>query len=216
MASMLVMLVGLWMTAGMSFSLAVAADDLRWRGWRVIGGVMTPPAGKPAGLLETIWTQYRDVLFSPFVNVETSPFQLWRGPAAGAWAATLFVGGIVMPIAFLLLPQTFGRTRVRRVHLLRGMAYTFVGTWLALLLGMICLAYVYGSGDELAYGWCFTAIGLIWSVVSWRWVVCDYLRLPQPKRVWLAMCTIGLLSGAVAGAILLPGEMHLYHWTWRL
>ncbi|HZW09318.1 MAG TPA: hypothetical protein VFF69_05385 [Phycisphaerales bacterium] len=203
----LVLLVGLaWVVLGVSTALMMAAES--WIARPAGGGMF---ATRPEGweILAVAWREYRRELFVPFLSIESPPLLIRAGPLVAAWMAALAVATAVMPLAFLLLPQTLRRTRVRRAHLLRAAAYTIPGPTILLVFGAVTIA---GTRLEefLVYAWVLTLAGVSWLLNAWRRVTRDYLRLAQSRGVWLAMSTISVLSGAIAGALLLPGEVAAY------
>lgn len=213
--SLLLVAAILWIGLGVSSSLMLASWTRNWWGWRATtGGVAAAPTSPPS-LVEIAWMEHKDVLFMPLVVRGASVLGVHRGPLIGAWMISLAVATVAMPLSFLLLPQTFRRTRVRRSHLLRAAAYTTVAPATLVLVGAGALAW-WADERFFAFAWALTLLGVFWLLGAWRRIARDYLRLPQHRAVWFAMATIALLAGAVAGALMLPGELHYYPWTWRL
>jgi hypothetical protein len=122
------------------------------------------------------------------------------------------LGDLLMPLVFLLLPETLRRCRVRKMHLLRGVAYS-LGP-LPLIMGLVVVAHLV----DFTYHWQWArwllaldefVPGLpsrynvpsllmgVWLVWFWWRFVRSYLRLPRPEAVAAAMLTIAGLTSLI-------------------
>jgi hypothetical protein len=120
---------------------------------------------------------------------------------------------LLMPLAFVALPETLRRARVRRRHLLRVAAYSLV------LLPFLVYApeLIRGLGKEFAFytaNWTLSwrisrlfdhyaqharlAAVSLFVLFWWRAAAKHYLRLPHATPVALATYTITLLAAAIA------------------
>lgn len=108
----------------------------------------------------------------------------------------------VMPLLMLVLGQTFRRTRVRRVHLIRGLAYSLPSTLAAAVVAVIGL----GIADAcrrllgvavpleeslvllLALG------GPVYQGLWWGSFVRRYLRLPHAAVVAVVLMLVSVLA----------------------
>ncbi len=138
----------------------------------------------------------------------------------------VFVALAIMPVAFVLLPQTLGRARVRRAHVARMWLYSMMLPLTVLAAWAVGLAVLTAVGEHaiakgfnpwewadginndpphmlfaLRYslpGFVFSALITAW--IGW-WTLCacrHYLRLDQPRRVAMALTTIVFLSAMAA------------------
>ncbi|MCC6677124.1 MAG: hypothetical protein IT436_08265 [Phycisphaerales bacterium] len=124
---------------------------------------------------------------------------------------------LFMPLAYLLLPRTFRRVRVRRRHLLRIWIYSLVGFasfWhLALWIAVACLLVAVQTplnGEPLWAGMIMVTLPVLWIVWWWYRASRDYLRLPTPGFVtvmlsalafaaaWLVMALVALAMPAIS------------------
>lgn len=152
------------------------------------------------------------------------PFTFWNWRFRGAvppWLPGVLTMTFVMPLTFLLLPETLRRARVRRGHLWRLGAYASAGAaaaWLVWFSALVVRSWWNGPLDgtpaedlarwlirnkaAVAVGW------LLWFGAYWWYGIRRYLRLEHPLGVLLAMLTISLLLGAAGQllAVFLTGE----------
>lgn len=128
------------------------------------------------------------------------------------WGLVLWFA--MLPPSFLLLPQTFRRTRIRHAHLWRLFAYSL--TPLPLLAGLWLLVQLqYSNITPIDHFWrtlrnwtraldpenwpapLFGAAAA-WLAAYWYVGTGRYLRLPHAPAVWAAMLSVsGLLSALV-------------------
>lgn len=130
---------------------------------------------------------------------------------------------------FLVLGATLSRCHVRRVHLLRGLAYSLV---FLPIPGAITIAGTLFSSLGGVWGWRvpgtpvnyhLTAITLhtgaialqgAWLARYW-WIFCTrYLRLPHSFGVVVAMLLIGALSALAALLLISWGDIVIEAGTW--
>jgi hypothetical protein len=146
-------------------------------------------------------------------------FGNFGGAAAGdsPWIV-LAVGCFLMtPAAFLLLPFTLRRCRVRGAHLFRVAAYSLAGLpLLVLVAGVLQLftppwQWVRGfSADRVVvalFGY-FGALPLMslgWLMIFWWFAATRYLRIPHAAAVVATMLAVAFLFSAVTVAFLHPG-----------
>jgi hypothetical protein len=149
-------------------------------------------------------------------------FRRW---ALQPWLGVAFIAVLAMPFAFVFLPETLRRARVRPRHLLRIWMYGFVSlplafgapAFLATLAALATYADVkfHGAGfwlEGLGVGivrrqW---VLGLgcigVWMMVWWTAAAGRYLRLPRPAVVAGAMTVLAMLLAAAAIAAI-PGGL---------
>lgn len=138
----------------------------------------------------------------------------------------------VMPAAFLLLPFTLRRARVRSMHLVRVGAWSLVGV--PMILGLIALAllgleliswltgylmprqsiYIPTRAEEIigaiaepfinGLDRIFPSALLAWTVVWWGFAVGRYLKLPRPWLVTGVMALLSVLLAAALGFLIPP------------
>ena len=124
------------------------------------------------------------------------------------------LGIVLLPVltagSFLPLTRTFGRMRLRRVHLVRGAAYWYASV--AIGVGFWALMWLYfrvaatwwtlprglaNALDQLGpivAGWIIGAAWLVWHVVYWWSFSKRYLRVPHAFGVAAAAMATGLLA----------------------
>jgi hypothetical protein len=139
---------------------------------------------------------------------------------------TLFLA--LVPVTFLLLPDTLRIARVRRVHILRIAGWSLVGPSLLLnLVSMVSLvgAAIYAVADALQIApllegtaqaafegwsrWGFLVLNILlvgWGFVWWGLALSRYLKLPVPWLITLCLSIIAFLAAFLI-CLLLP-------WTW--
>ena len=134
-----------------------------------------------------------------------------------AWTA-------LCPVAFLVLPATLRRCRVRRVHLARAGVYIGVATllaWASLWFAAVAAGTRVGGMPWMGWGRrgglagtvatlsdYVYLIGPVMAAVqwhAWRRAAGRYLRLPRPGLIALAMVTVSFLA-ATAVMVFLPGS----------
>lgn len=121
---------------------------------------------------------------------------------------------VFMPLAMLVLGQTFRAARVRRRHLARGFVYSlpvslvafWVGvsgvlTWIALPYVPIAIYQPAPPGARLIVVGALL-LGPVFVGVWWYFFVSRYLRLRHPLAVTILMLVVATLATAVAGALL--------------
>ena len=152
----------------------------------------------------------------------------WKNPygiPAAPWCAVGLLAFCLMPAAFLLLPITFRRARVRRRHLFRVGAYAAVSLPLALAapVFLATLAGIAVNAAAAAQGKRFWLEGLgvwwdhhrwvpglvcvgLWMGLWWTLAAGRYLRLPHAPAIGAAMTVlaillaIGLIAAVPGGA----------------
>lgn len=157
-----------------------------------------------------------EVLIDSLVELITSLWQLVPG---------VLVALAVMPFAFMLLPQTLGRARVRRAHVARMWLYSLMLPLTVLAAWAVGLAVLIGVGEDgiaaffNPWEWADTitdrshllfwlryslpGIALSTLITAWIgwWTLCacrHYLRLEQPGRVAAALTAIVFLAAMAA------------------
>ncbi|MFT3687015.1 MAG: hypothetical protein QM783_19190 [Phycisphaerales bacterium] len=133
---------------------------------------------------------------------------------------------VLMAGAFLLLPVTMRRMRVRKVHLMRGIGHAAsaalcgFAVWVAVVTVLTCFAMtrpfwnvdigLLGPPDRLLFTalavWLFT--GLWW----WRFTR-DYLRLPRAGWVAGLLFVIALLAAVLACRPVQEGVVWAWDWV---
>lgn len=144
--------------------------------------------------------------------------------AVSVFAMLGFFTAVILPAAYLVLPDTLRRARVRRVHLLRIAGWGMVGLPLAAhlpgaikgvlwnvvdvfgLMGVECpgpLRWLRQSFEVHAPGQIFLVV-VGWLMLWWGFACGRYLRLSRP---WLVAATLLFMSAlaAVIAGLLLPG-----------
>lgn len=142
-----------------------------------------------------------------------------------AWVLLPPLTLVLMPAAFLTVPVTFRRAKVRRVHLLRIFLYGLAAyplmcalpAWVIMLGEMVLelrpvlqLAWQLRPWIELAE-W---TLLIAWPVVfiGWWWyrAARDYLRLPRPGLIAIVLLAMAMAGSGVViatAAILKPGML---------
>ncbi len=127
---------------------------------------------------------------------------MWGGvasPVLGVWA--LFIAGFWVAVApgFLALGETMRRCRVRKAHLVRGVAYSMAGPLLVLGAAMVGAAIapaprmagkrLLDVGETIHTG--AVAAACVWLCLYWTVFVVRYLRLTHAWWVAASMLVIG-------------------------
>ncbi|MFO0856820.1 MAG: hypothetical protein U0640_05610 [Phycisphaerales bacterium] len=168
------------------------------------------------GQLAAPWSNKRWHL-SPFV-----PFgcvldtNRWRAMLPFTWFTLAVVQWVLMPICFLLLPLSFQKAKVRRVHLLRGTAYS-IG-WLLLILhlpALVALPYNMLRWMQMTNfmpfptrsfvrqtPWLLGIYCLVLSAIWWSVFAGRYLKLPRPWLIGIVLAVVAMLM-----AVLIVGLM---------
>jgi hypothetical protein len=186
-----------------------------------------------------LWWQARGVAaepsWRPALRAALWPYQAcWVGRGWGATAVPppvrpgewLVLGAFLSaPLVLLLLPQSFRRARIRRLHVVRGGVYSLVGAALAGVGGAgvaISRASEQWSAGAPGIMWWQPAEGAIallcglWLCVYWQAFVRRYLKLDLSWLVMLAVVAIGALTPlAVAVLLLGPGAVGAWLEHWR-
>jgi hypothetical protein len=167
-----------------------------------------------------------DVVKSGMFNHFSSGTAHELSPARGL--LSVLGPGLLTPVTFVLLPMTLRRCRVRPAHLLRAGVYS-LGPMLALMcvisgvtIGLFVVLDL--AARQSTYfaqthpiAWPVRALfpdfpGLIGAPILmwwyWRLALRDYLKLPRPGAIALAMVTIATL-GTVVMFLTVYGEWFL-------
>jgi hypothetical protein len=119
-----------------------------------------------------------------------------RGIDKDAWIFIGLLGGALMPVAFVLLPQTLQGISIRRIHLCRIAVW-----WLACAPAVLAFAYFAREIlDGMALGRWLACSVLFWNMVWWGFACSRYLKLP---RAWLVSAGLLLITSLVAALIAL-------------
>lgn len=185
--------------------------------------------------IETLW---------PY-NEEWGDFFLpmWPGqrdvPAImSAWSLLVWAWWLAVPFAYLFLPTTLRRCRVRRVHLMRLGAYSVVFAAAGVLLGSAsagilrevvyysCVVVTEWLGGDLSASEAYSHIEeflrhrprqaspfacFLLIYLFWSFGASRYLKLPRP---WLVSLVLTTLAGMLATTVLAlwPGFLkHLFY-----
>lgn len=161
----------------------------------------------------------REVIQQALFPVRTEYIFMSDRVPPGIWIMLLSLA--IMPAAFLAIPVSLRRARVRRIHLLRIWAYGFValpGVFLlpVALQAMARLADSTSSILNARYSAFLTSqlepwhsesiivLGFVWTFLWWTAAAGHYLKLPTPAAVGLAMSVLSTLL-AVAVICAFPG-----------
>lgn len=180
-------------------------ETKRYAAWALVQGV-TLPSPEAAAARAVLWPYTNSAAWAK-IGFGTPKHLL----GVHEWAVLLWV--LLTPAAFVLLPQTLRRMRVRREHLWRGLCYSVMPLPLLLgveLLGEMHRRWVWPVGPildrllvrrGLDVGECGPALlaaAVVWIVAFWVVTVRRYLRLPHAAGVALALLAVGGLGAAVA------------------
>ncbi len=205
--------------------------------WFVVAGVIGWVVMFTLGVFQGTWRMEPEHLWELLV-ASVSPWNEWDsyGPrlfgTRGLGKAFVFTVvaallAALMPAAFLLLPDTLKRAKVRRVHLVRIAGWSWVPLPLLSQVWMWAPQALFEADNLLfASRWPPYSEGLIsWDLMSWLgevrgptllcvfavWLVAfwgvacgRYLKLPRPFVISLVMCVVAGLV-AVLVALVLPG-----------
>jgi hypothetical protein len=209
-ASVLLMAHGLFTVS----TIALAAWSMARGPWR-LGNWPTPAWSARAGPGSVDVEVLLRVAAWPYSN------PLAPGPM-GPWLLVVALWAVVTPAAFLLLPATFRRCRVRRAHLARGLVYGatpivfLVLTWVCLGFGAFAavlagprttagfplVAVGRGLRGALESPSAFLAVSTALLAATWYLIARRYLRLPHAALVAAAtLVASGLLSFLLALAL---------------
>jgi hypothetical protein len=127
--------------------------------------------------------------------------------------ALVFMPWVLMPLWTVLLDATFRIARVRRVHLLRALAYSLPGaaTWFFLMLGyFIIVTATTGSrtwDKPRAAALFIFSLYLAYHVAWWRQFIDRYLRLRHGAAIVGLHFFMTLLALTAAGAMFFAGRL---------
>lgn len=143
----------------------------------------------------------------------------------GAWGASFAPPGlgraemmalgalVAAPLALLLLPDSFRRARIRRLHILRGAAYALGGS--AAVVVCIALPQAIAASNRWALapgpfliwaslaGRAIALAGILWLWLYWFCFARDYLRLRPAWAIALVVLVIALLAPPALAALIL-------------
>lgn len=144
------------------------------------------------------------------------------GATAGdsPWLVLAFGCFLFTPAAFLVLPTTLQRCRVRGAHLFRVACYSLVG--LPLITLVACVLQTFAppwqwfrglatdpySQAFLGHFGSLPILGIAWLAVFWWFAATRYLKLPHAAGVVATMIVLAFLLSAVPVAFLHPGFQH--------
>jgi hypothetical protein len=182
-----------------------------------VGGGSSPPAALSTGVarliraaLEEPGPLLRLALFPYLPPSPPSPLYRSVEPAFAVLAALALLPTLLMPAWMLILGDTFASARVRRVHLVRGLAYSLPGA-IAFLVGypgvIVPLVQVRGiAGDRVI---ALVGLGLIVGFILyhglwWYLFIRRYLRLPHASAV------VGLMT-VMSGLVLVIWVLLLHN-----
>ncbi|MFG0286331.1 MAG: hypothetical protein ACF8R7_18105 [Phycisphaerales bacterium JB039] len=192
------------------------------QGWLVYNASLTVQmwagAGAPAAR-RAPWQEAVGAMIWPYADIVVGTG--WRGAMVRSFVrATDLVVVLILvatALALLLLPESFRRARIRRMHVLRGGAMSFViiaplaaawvgGLWLISVTAQRGVVMI--SGAHLQAALALAAVAWLWTY--WRMFVVRYLRLQHGGLVATSMLAIGILS--VSTAIVLVGGERAWMW----
>jgi hypothetical protein len=173
--------------------------------------------GGGAAALGRYWS--REVMQRALFPIRTEYVFMSDRVPPGIWIMLLTLA--IMPAAFLALPVSLRRARVRRIHLLRIWAYGFVTLPAVFLLPVAIQALarftdtacsiftprfsaLLTSQLEPWHSESITGLGFVWTFLWWTAAAGRYLKLPTPAAVGLAMSVLSTLL-AVAVICAFPG-----------
>lgn len=135
---------------------------------------------------------------------------------APAWIAVTPLMGLLLPLTMLLLPVSFRRARIRRMHIVRIWAYSCIGyaLWWHATACLHVIAVTLADPLSLLFGstrwfaaldrWAFWAIPLAVVAVPglfladwWRRACRDYLLLPRPGLIAAVLSVLAFVIAAV-------------------
>jgi hypothetical protein len=141
----------------------------------------------------------------------------WGGGVAATldpWVAHAILMVLIMPLGFAALPDTLSRAKVRKRHLARVWLYSLPTVPLLLYVWVVCrmlrdaaplshwTILPSGSDGILLLGEplrrILVPISLAFLWIWWLTAVQRYTRIPEAKRVVLAMLVIAFLASAAA------------------
>lgn len=119
-----------------------------------------------------------------------------------------------MPLLMLILGESFRRVRVRRIHLLRGVAYSMPAALAMYLLFTLFLhAFFYtldlrsrppSGPEELVVLAAWLASGPVWMGRWWYSFIKRYLRLPHAGAVACTLMFVAMLATFTFSIVLAP------------
>lgn len=156
------------------------------------------------------WSGVRYEVLSSLLPYAMAGGQSWSSIwVATPWTLLCVLWLLLTPLTFALLGQTLRRYRVRRVHLLRGVAYGVAPMWMLLSLTLVvplgCAAWEHLAGGYSIWDWRQVrwlvevmplALVGVWQLNYVRRFVGGYLRLPNEIGVALVMMTLSFLAAA--------------------
>jgi hypothetical protein len=123
------------------------------------------------------------------------------------------VPALIMPLWMMIFGTTMSRARVRRVHILRGLAYTVPGACLAVLLLMglftaATFADLAGVMPALPHRWSVILVGGFvlgypsYLAAWWWFFLARYLRLPRAGATVFLMMVLSMLFVVVLAVVI--------------
>lgn len=161
----------------------------------VVHGRISGPLWQRPGAF--VWT------FEPLVPLGLLVLADWNDPLVKPeWIVPVLLHWLMMPLTFLLLPQSLRRAKVRKAHLVRAGVYAISWMWLALHL-----PFLYMLVGEAVWGWMWQypgqevvesqgqvwVLAMVFALVWWSVVTGRYLRLPRPWLVGLVLSVLSVL-----------------------
>ncbi len=143
-----------------------------------------------------VWTV--EEVFERLMPIMVWPYgrriPMFRGSEALTYLAWIGMQWFCMALLMLILDETFRRVRVRRAHLLRGTAYSFVvaSAGVAVFLCAASASVLHPAAEALVV---VTLIApTFWLGLWWYSFVKRYLRLPRAGIVVLVHMLVSLLA----------------------
>lgn len=166
------------------------ASDSSW-GRYSLGGHSNPMPG-PALMFETAWADAYPYHQRFFVEVRR----------AAAWAGARFALVAILPLAFILLPVSMRRAKVRWIHVWRIAAYSVfipvANAWLQVglfAIGVLMHDWGYRIGTRMEE---VNRLGTPLALMIWWWAALGrYLRMPHAFAVAVCLTLICELLVAV-------------------
>ncbi len=149
-------------------------------------------------------------LLFPLVKTDDDGPWWWGQTHAWHLAASYIAATLLLtPLAFLLLGQSMARLKIRRAHLLRGLAYSIPILPISVLVPMGLVeafdrTLAIGTSYYLSHSEARPAFALIpaLAMLAFYWIIfaSRYLRVPHAIGVGLVMVFVGYLAGVVLTA----------------
>lgn len=119
----------------------------------------------------------------------------------------------MMPVLMLILRQSFRRAKLRRVHLVRGYCWSWVGFLTLVMTGILATGAVERlGGTPRVAGLVMGAIVVLWMKVWWHTFIKRYLRLRHSFWVASLLMIITVLGAPIIAVMILMPIMSYMGW----